>query len=498
MEGYSAGMEARRGRRPFPGAVTPAEEKVLGLVRNGLTNAEIAERLGLTANTVKYHVANLLAKAGVSSREELGTSRPGGGRNPLRIVAPLAPTGCWLLIGAGTAGAAFAGLLVLAVVQSFASEDQAPSPPVWAIETVLPIAQAFLGPDLADDRVQAVESVAAVTWDGAVPSVVVFETATGAAVASQDLSYNPLATFRRSRDELLVSHMPSVDDVGRQHVLDVLDLNAGLALKRRIAVPDRPNFKAYPSAAQAISNDERYFAIYSYTMRTELPECQGNGVDGPSCTRSKVRIIDLESAGPDEWLVELPRHCFGGLSAYGLDGFAATCGSHVEIIRRSTVVVVDAAPSARFETDPVTAKNRSSGVYSVHDGSEWFGTLMSQGSFVWTKAGQNEINASAVPSGKQPRWPIFAEVGGGRLVVGYMERYYDQFSEGLAVFDMEAGVIERTLPGFDISRSMVAIGPDQLMATTQDGRLVRIHVSTGQATTVAQLSADPENVALVR
>jgi hypothetical protein len=477
--------------------VTPAEEKVLRLVRDGLTNAEVADRLGLTANTVKYHVANLLAKAGVSSREELRDWRPGGRRNPLRVMAPIAPTGRWLWIGAGAAGAAVAGLLVLAVALSLSSQDEALPPPVSAIDTVLSAARAFAGPDLADDRVAEVPSIALVTYDAAVPRVAVVETASGVVLAMREVSYSPAATFRRSRNELLVSHMPRADETGRLHVLDIYDLSDRLALKRRIPVADRPNYHVYSTTVQALSNDERYFAIYSFTMRTELPECNGGG-DGPSCTRSKVRVIDLESALPEEWLVELPRHCFGGLSAYGPDGFLATCGDSAHVLVRSQVSTVDAAPSMRFEIDPVTAKNRANGVYWVSDSGGWYGTLLSQGSFVWIKEGEGEISQSAVPSAKQPRWPILAEVGGGRLVVGYMERYYDQYPEGLAVFDMETGVIERTLPGFDISRSIVAVGPDELMATTQDGRLIRIHISTGQATTVADLAADPENVALVR
>ncbi len=46
-------------------------------VREGLPNAEIAVRLGISVNTVRYHVSNLLAKAGAGSREELARWRPG-------------------------------------------------------------------------------------------------------------------------------------------------------------------------------------------------------------------------------------------------------------------------------------------------------------------------------------------------------------------------------------------------------------------------------------
>ncbi|MFJ3384890.1 MULTISPECIES: LuxR C-terminal-related transcriptional regulator [unclassified Curtobacterium] len=71
---------------PVPGAVdlpddadlTPREQDVLRLVATGVGNREIADGLGITVNTVKYHVANLLRKRGARTRAELAAlgSRP--------------------------------------------------------------------------------------------------------------------------------------------------------------------------------------------------------------------------------------------------------------------------------------------------------------------------------------------------------------------------------------------------------------------------------------
>lgn len=47
------------------------EHEVLALVRNGLTNAEIAERLVLAESTIKSHVASIFTKFGVRSRKEV-------------------------------------------------------------------------------------------------------------------------------------------------------------------------------------------------------------------------------------------------------------------------------------------------------------------------------------------------------------------------------------------------------------------------------------------
>ena len=56
-------------RRP-PDELTPREREVLDLVRLGLTNEEIAGRLGITNAGAKYHVSQILSKLGVATREE--------------------------------------------------------------------------------------------------------------------------------------------------------------------------------------------------------------------------------------------------------------------------------------------------------------------------------------------------------------------------------------------------------------------------------------------
>ena len=49
---------------------------MLDLVREGLTNAGIAERLVLSTRTVDHHVSSILAKLGVSTRVEAVAHAP--------------------------------------------------------------------------------------------------------------------------------------------------------------------------------------------------------------------------------------------------------------------------------------------------------------------------------------------------------------------------------------------------------------------------------------
>jgi DNA-binding CsgD family transcriptional regulator len=60
--------------RPDPLQLTPAEQTVAHLVAQGLSNREAAARLYVSPKTVDYHLGNIYAKLGISSRRQL-TSR---------------------------------------------------------------------------------------------------------------------------------------------------------------------------------------------------------------------------------------------------------------------------------------------------------------------------------------------------------------------------------------------------------------------------------------
>ena len=58
--------------RANPDHLTPREVEVLTALTEGLRNKEIATRLAITENTVKFHVRNIVGKLHAQSRAELG------------------------------------------------------------------------------------------------------------------------------------------------------------------------------------------------------------------------------------------------------------------------------------------------------------------------------------------------------------------------------------------------------------------------------------------
>ena len=64
------GVKAARSGPKNLGRLTQREQEVLGLLAEGLSNPEIAERLFISRKTVEHHVARILAKLGLRGRAE--------------------------------------------------------------------------------------------------------------------------------------------------------------------------------------------------------------------------------------------------------------------------------------------------------------------------------------------------------------------------------------------------------------------------------------------
>jgi DNA-binding NarL/FixJ family response regulator len=83
---------AKRGRPPYPDTLTPRQQEVLTLVGEGLSNREIGERLDISRDGVKFHVAEILGRTGLRSRREAAEWQR-------RREAPAASLGRWSLRG---------------------------------------------------------------------------------------------------------------------------------------------------------------------------------------------------------------------------------------------------------------------------------------------------------------------------------------------------------------------------------------------------------------
>ena len=165
-------MKRNRGGRPrHPGILTPAERRVLDALRAGGTNAEIAERLGIGAETVKTHISTMLSKLGLENRQQLAAWREDAVPRERRrrwAFAPLAVP-LPLKVAGGVAGGAVAVAgIVVAVVLTLPRDpvlvDDAPVvavPPPAATATVAPTPTPSATPD--PDRAVAVSAGAAHT-----------------------------------------------------------------------------------------------------------------------------------------------------------------------------------------------------------------------------------------------------------------------------------------------------------------------------------------------
>jgi DNA-binding CsgD family transcriptional regulator len=91
LEASEAVAYAARGRgsrkRPSHGwaSISRTENEVVELVRNGLTNAQIAQRLLMSPRTVQTHLTHIFAKLNITSRTELAAkaaARDGDAHGP--------------------------------------------------------------------------------------------------------------------------------------------------------------------------------------------------------------------------------------------------------------------------------------------------------------------------------------------------------------------------------------------------------------------------------
>ncbi len=111
-------MSAKPPRLPIHSSLlTERQQEVLRLIARGRTNFEIATELGITLETVKYHVTEILTRLEVASREEAASIWRADHRTTSRLRALIPTFGARLgYAAAGVAGVAVAGVFAISLV----------------------------------------------------------------------------------------------------------------------------------------------------------------------------------------------------------------------------------------------------------------------------------------------------------------------------------------------------------------------------------------------
>jgi len=134
----------RRGRPPYPDVLTPREQEVLTLIREGLTNDQIATRLGISESGARYHVSEILSKLGVGSRHE-AAQWAGEVVQPRRFRLSLPHLSPMLLAGGAVATAAVAlvglavGVLIMDARDDELADEAVVPTPTEAVAAPCPV-----------------------------------------------------------------------------------------------------------------------------------------------------------------------------------------------------------------------------------------------------------------------------------------------------------------------------------------------------------------------
>ncbi len=282
---------AKRGRPRHPDILTPREWEVLALVREGLSNEQIAERLGITERTARFHVSEILSKLGVSTRQEAAAWQPEERRSWWVVLLSRRDIASWLSNAAFGAVAAIvitaAIVAVWALRSSRGTHEQTTS---LAANIATPVAT-FPGVDhlmiaLDDD----VANIRAVGSNGLVSLI---DTSVGTRIGQVKAGYEPEALIRRTKAELLMTQAFGAGARNDRPSLSVYylgDLTSPLAT---IELPGRAAFIVW-SRSMALSGNEQYLYYPAIDDAETKRRCPSGG-DASVCQVWRVGVVDLDT-----------------------------------------------------------------------------------------------------------------------------------------------------------------------------------------------------------
>ena len=115
----------------YEGELTARQREVLDLIARGMTNAQIGDRLGISADGAKWHVSEILTKLALSSREEAAAYwlyRNSFQVRFRRIAGGLFGLQTLKWAGIGAAAAAVGAIAIIAVVAAMGGGEDKPLP----------------------------------------------------------------------------------------------------------------------------------------------------------------------------------------------------------------------------------------------------------------------------------------------------------------------------------------------------------------------------------
>jgi hypothetical protein len=319
---------------------------VLDLLRDGLSNERIAERLSITERTARYHVSEILSKLGLSSRQEAARWSEGGERRAWWALGPLA-LGWRKAAGVLVAAALVAGvavgvaLLVWGMTRTGGSGDafldgvtrqearsQAATPEFlneatrtegdgWSIETRVRNL----------DELDLAVLVEELSW-----RVTLVDVHTGEAVAAGEFGRNVHVRLRAQPFQFLVA---DVSPEGTDRLL-VFGVSGGaLGLSYGLPLPQRPGYQGFANAMFLSPNEKELFV--SLRSFREIPSCTGpDGYGATTCYEHAVGVVDLDARELD--VIEHGPGCdFTSLVDTGTSSPVFKCGGGLDLVMEETI-----------------------------------------------------------------------------------------------------------------------------------------------------------------
>jgi len=239
--------------------VTARQREVARLVSEGLTNDEIALRLGVSPSGAKYHVSELLGRLGLERREEIAQwYRTAGTTETPRPVRWRGWQRAAFALGAGLLGAA--GIIAMAggLPTGGLQPDQSRGVPPVDSELTDSQIEPTWEVDVANDYEPQEFIVAICFWghcpNSPRPEVRLISAASGETQARLWFDYQPLPILDAERGRLIVSYQSRLADT-LQHQVAIFDLNNALTLIDEFTATPRSNSTTYWPSNLLLSAD---------------------------------------------------------------------------------------------------------------------------------------------------------------------------------------------------------------------------------------------------